>query len=253
MVRAFIVFDSRRSALTADIVYSALVLITLSVLGLIGYYLVKDLDFRTGSSFGPEDVIPWIITIIFAVLPVVAVLWTLILILMGLLWAPFAAVICAVIAFRRGLNPWFYAWKGMGHSVQLFLPWFYLVKRMRGRSFHRRTVVGNYASLYAVWLFGPIIGGLVVIAAAFEEPGVESYLLTMIIMLTQTAMNIFMSIRSIRGVIQGRSSGICVGGRDNNVLTDDMLTDDAYVKPFRFLLVGNLTLLAAAGLTWAVW
>ena len=73
----------------------------------------------------------------------------------SLLWAPFGALVCAVLARRRGLSPRRYAFAGAAHSAFFFLPWVYLVARMLGWVIPKPLIAIPYAVLYAAWLQGP--------------------------------------------------------------------------------------------------
>lgn len=72
----------------------------------------------------------------------------------SVVWAPFGALICALIAWRRGLNPRRYAVAGAAHSVLFFLPWVYLAARMLGVRIPKTLVVLGCAVAYAAWLQG---------------------------------------------------------------------------------------------------
>ena len=72
----------------------------------------------------------------------------------SVVWAPFGALICALIAWRRGLNPRRYAVAGAAHSVLFFLPWVYLAARMLGVRVPKPLVVLGCAVAYAAWLQG---------------------------------------------------------------------------------------------------
>ena len=67
----------------------------------------------------------------------------------GLLWAPVAAVVCSVVARKRGLKPWVYAIAGTTHSVLFLFPWVYLLLRMYDVRPHRAIVTLGYLVLYA--------------------------------------------------------------------------------------------------------
>ena len=73
----------------------------------------------------------------------------------GLLGAPFAALICAIIARARGLGQ-SYAGTGAWYSMLFILPWFYLVLRMLGVQVSKGVTQLGYAILYGVWLYGAI-------------------------------------------------------------------------------------------------
>ena len=77
----------------------------------------------------------------------------------GLLWSPFAAVICDQIAYRRRLVEGNYLKAGAIHSALLFLPWVYLIVRMiipspvpRVAVVIGRTLIAiGYILLYLYW------------------------------------------------------------------------------------------------------
>ena len=71
------------------------------------------------------------------------------------LWAPLGALICALIARRRGLSPRRYALAGAAFSALFFLPWVYLVARVLGWVIPKPLVVLSYAILYLMWIQGP--------------------------------------------------------------------------------------------------
>ena len=73
----------------------------------------------------------------------------------GLLGAPFAALICAIIARVRGLGQ-SYAGTGAWYSMLFILPWFYLVLRMLSVHVSNGAAQFGYAILYGVWLYGAI-------------------------------------------------------------------------------------------------
>ena len=72
-----------------------------------------------------------------------------------MVWAPFGALICALIARRRGLSSRRYAIAGAACSALFFMPWVYLTARMSGRATPKPLVVLSYVLLYASWIIGP--------------------------------------------------------------------------------------------------
>ena len=86
----------------------------------------------------------------------------------GILWAPFGALICAILARKRGMNAWRYAAVGALYSVLFFWPWVYLVARMDDRTLHRGLIVLFYFGVYVLWLC--VIGVLVYIGI-YNHPG----------------------------------------------------------------------------------
>lgn len=99
----------------------------------------------------------------FEFLSIIALAFVWFFIVLGLLWAPFAMVICGAIARTRGLSVVRYAGAGGIYSILFVLPWFYLVVRMFGAKPQRALVQAGYIFLYLGWLAGPIIGGAVFI------------------------------------------------------------------------------------------
>lgn len=70
-------------------------------------------------------------------------------------WAPFGALVCSLIAWRRGLSPYRYAVAGAVYSALFFLPWVYLAARMLGWVVPKPLAALPYVVLYAAWLQGP--------------------------------------------------------------------------------------------------
>ena len=84
-----------------------------------------------------------------------AVLALLLLIPLGIVWAPFAAAICGKVARERGLKPGDgYIKAGLSSSFWLFVPWIYLVSRMRGKPLPHTLVIAAYCTLFLLWMFG---------------------------------------------------------------------------------------------------
>ena len=83
------------------------------------------------------------------------------LLLLGLLWAPFAGSICARAARRNGRDPARYMQEGMKASALQFLPWFYLLSLIREKPLSERVIRAGYILIYALWLLGPVMTWLV--------------------------------------------------------------------------------------------
>ena len=95
------------------------------------------------------------ILVAFFVPPMLAVPALFLLIPLGIVWAPFAAAICGKIARKRGLDPGDgYIKAGLSSSFWLFVPWIYLVSRMRGKPLPHTLVVAAYCMLFLMWMFG---------------------------------------------------------------------------------------------------
>ena len=78
-----------------------------------------------------------------------------------IIWSPFAALICGVIARKTGLSVWKYALAGAICSTLLFVPWVFLIQRMRNRKISYNEIFNPiYFGLYTTWIaliFGNII------------------------------------------------------------------------------------------------
>ena len=79
-------------------------------------------------------------------------------VLLGLLWAPFAAGICALVARVRALPQGPYAGTGARCSVAFILPWVYFLIRMFDIAVPRYVVGTVYVLVYLVWAVA-LIGG----------------------------------------------------------------------------------------------
>ncbi len=86
-------------------------------------------------------------------------------------WAPFAALICALIARARGLPVGYYAKIGALYSALLFLPWVYLVARMLDKTIPNILIRIGYVLLYVVWLFASIF--ITIMFAVLAHPGLD--------------------------------------------------------------------------------
>lgn len=71
-------------------------------------------------------------------------------------WAPFAALICAIISKRNGLSVWRFSLAGAILSVFLLLPWLYLILRMSGKQVPRFIYVLSYSAVYCIWWMSSI-------------------------------------------------------------------------------------------------
>ena len=90
------------------------------------------------------------------VVPLLVMLYTVMAGVAAVIWAPFGALICAIIAWRRRLSPWRCALAGAVCSALFFLPWVYLAARMLGWTISKPLVVLAYFVLYASWWLGPM-------------------------------------------------------------------------------------------------
>ena len=66
----------------------------------------------------------------------------------SLLFAPFASVICMLIALRRGQSILSYGLLGALYSIAYLLPWIYLITRLSGRRMPRKVIMVGYVAIY---------------------------------------------------------------------------------------------------------
>lgn len=90
-------------------------------------------------------------------------------VVLSILWMPFSAAICAVIARERGMSAGRYSLLGGLHAFLFLFPSFYLIVRMFGRTPSAWVAVGAYVILYLYWLVGPVIGGDAELARELED------------------------------------------------------------------------------------
>ena len=72
------------------------------------------------------------------------------LLFLELLWMPFAALICGIMARNRGLSVRRYAIAGALYSALFMLPWLYFWAKLSNRSIPGFLVVLGYLALYGV-------------------------------------------------------------------------------------------------------
>ena len=95
--------------------------------------------------------------------------------MLGVMWAPFGAVICGGTAKIKQLPVLKFAIAGALSSLFLFLPWFYLITRMAGKHFPRLLVVLSYIAVYSSWLYGPLLTYFWSYVIIRESPELSDY------------------------------------------------------------------------------
>ena len=90
------------------------------------------------------------------------------LMVIGLLWTPFAALICLAIARVRRLEGEGYVKAGALYSLLFLLPWVWLVLRMMGVPVPAMVARVGYAVMYGLWLCAV---AALIIAGAFLTMG----------------------------------------------------------------------------------
>lgn len=154
----------------------------------------------------------------------------------GLVWAPFGALICRRIARSTGLNPRRYVIAGAAYPVLFFVPWVYLVMRMRGRSVSVVLVRNIYILLYGTWLVLPIwsLYTFMAVARRAEDFGGA---LTMGLALISSIL-VFVGSLVMIAVVRKKAKYKTVdrSGRSDESVQDEVLPHIAYILPFAYLM-----------------
>ena len=79
------------------------------------------------------------------------------LIFVGLIWTPFAAAICLIVARARRLGGEGWGKAGAQYSLLFFLPWVWLVLRMMGVPIPAAVARAGFALLYGLWLLASVL------------------------------------------------------------------------------------------------
>ncbi len=93
---------------------------------------------------------------------------SLLLLVFGVLWSPFAALLSAKIASARGMASGRMAETGAKWSLPFFFPWIYLLLRIFGKRVSDKVVVGAYIVLYLACLLGPILFNVLLAGAIYD-------------------------------------------------------------------------------------
>ena len=100
------------------------------------------------------------------------------LVVLSILWMPFAAATCAMIARERGLSAGRYSLLGGLYAFLFMVPSFYLIVRMFGRLPSHRIVTAFYVVLYLYWLVSLVIGGDALLRSKLEDIAADEELLS---------------------------------------------------------------------------
>ena len=94
--------------------------------------------------------------------------FSLLLLVIGVLWSPFGALICTRVASARGMPHWGPAEAGAKWSLLFFFPWIYILLRILGKRLSDKVVVGAYIVLYLACLLGPILFNVLLAGAIYD-------------------------------------------------------------------------------------
>ncbi len=154
----------------------------------------------------------------------------------GVLFAPFAALICYIRASSIGLPPGHYARIGALYSTLLFFPWIYLIVRMFNKSLPNLLIGIGYCVLYTAWFFGSIVVLAVVaifigiIALGFSTDVERTY----IHILLFCAVIIILCVDVVAWIL---SMARLDRFHRNHIPSEGFLPDRAYIMPFAYALV----------------
>ena len=155
---------------------------------------------------------------------------------LGILFAPFSALICYIRARSMGLPPGHYARIGALYSAFLLLPWIYLIVRMFNKTVPNILIGIGYCVLYAIWFFGSIVAvaGLAIfsgiVALGFSTDIERTY----IHMLLFCAALITLCVDVVAWIL---SMARLDHFHRNHIPREEILPDRAYITPFAYALV----------------
>lgn len=159
----------------------------------------------------------------------------------GLLWAPFAAVICGLLAHLRNLDRGAYAAAGARSSALLLLPFFYVLARMLGTSIPVAVVRGAYVVFYQAWLVWILVEFLLLgdalwdAATLGDERAVPRAVFMLVLSLFVVPLHIFFWVLSVRMLIErNKYADESLGD------PDPILPASVYIQSFAWIFVGAL-------------
>ena len=175
------------------------------------------------------------------------------LLLAGIIWSPIAALICGVVARRRGLPPGRYARAAWSYSTQLLIPWIYLVAALRGNPTNRQTSRIDYILIYTLWAVVSL-GYIGVFAGSFLHPDGEhgpfgdlaqsgtgrmsTHIAAILIAIPPIPTNVFLFQKTLRDLLRKRREDRRNSQKLQNPPTYD-LPHKAYTRPFSMTLLGS--------------
>ena len=166
---------------------------------------------------------------------------------LGVLFAPFAALICYIRARLMGLPPGRYARIGALYSTILLFPWIYLIVRMFNKTVPNFLIGIGYFVLYTMWFCGSVVVVVVIaiitgiVALGFDSDVEPTYvhILTFCTVLVVLCVNAVMWILSMVGLDRFHR---------NHIPSEEILPDRAYITPFAYALAW----IVAAVMLWVV-
>lgn len=175
--------------------------------------------------------------------------------IVGILWSPFAALICGLAARRNRLPAGKYARTGWSYSVQMILPWIYLVALQFGKPPSARIVRIGYKALYWLWAFLIILSVIAFIGALLSRDGVFGdanpdtyrsfgmYIPSMLIAIAGSAVNYLLLRESLRDLRRKWREDSENPKQDERPYAPP---HEAYTRPFKLMPLG-------VALGWLAW
>ena len=180
----------------------------------------------------------------------------------GILWSPFGALICGRMAHRRGLPAGRYARAAWSHSAQFLIPWTYLITALRGNPTNRETSRIDYILIYTLWAV-VALGYIGLFVGTFIHPDgdhgpfgnlaqsgtgrMSTHIAALLIALVPIPTNVFLFQKTLRDLRRKRREDRRNAQKLQNPPTCD-LPHKAYTRPFSMTLLGS----ALICLSWLV-
>ncbi len=151
----------------------------------------------------------------------------------GVLFAPFAALICYIRARSMGLSPVHYTRVGALYSILLFFPWIYLILRMHNKTVPNFLIGIGYFVLYTMWFFASIVVfvviaiffGIVALGFFTEGEGTYIHILMFCAVLITLCVDVGAWILSMVRLDRFHR---------NHIPSEEILPDRAYIMPFAY-------------------
>ena len=160
---------------------------------------------------------------------------------LGLFWAPFAAGICGLIAKARKLDGGLYASAGAKASIQLLLPFFYVLARSMGWSIPSAAVRVTYVVLFQAWavwvlfevaIYVDVLWSGAIGSSAYRAGGAE-FMTGMFVLVVP--LHIFFLVVSARRLMKRD-----ILASDALGATETLLAAKVYVQSLGWIFVGAL-------------
>lgn len=193
------------------------------------------------------------ISAISTLLACVAIL--ILLLVAGILWSPFAALICGAMARRRGLPAGRYARAAWSYSAQFLIPWTYLVAVLQGNPTNRQTSRIDYIFIYALWTvialgaFGVFWGAFIHVDGDYGPFGdyaqsgtgsLSTHIAALLIAFAPIPTNLFLFQKTLRDLRRKRREDRQAIQYPQNPPDRYALPHKAYTRPFSMALLGSM-------------